>query len=151
MVTSNSQQMELVSTAKYQGLLTDDHLSFKAHIQHIAKKVKLLLGFYFLSKPWFSSRVKLKLFEASFLPIIDYDDVLYMNASSQCLHILDSVYHGALRVITNCGALTHHCTLHSKVNWPSLYVRRLKHWHVLIYKAILEMIPILFITAFKQK
>lgn len=64
-----------------------------------------------------------------------------MNASAQCLHMLDSVYHGALRFITNCGALAHHCVLYSKVNWSSLCVRRLSHWYELIYKAVLQMTP----------
>ena len=31
------------------------------------------------------------------------------NAAASCPHVLDSVYHRALRFITNCGCLTHHC------------------------------------------
>ena len=122
-VTSNGQQIELLTTFKYLGFLIDDHLFFKAHIQYTVKKLKLLFGFYFRNKSCFSFRVKQRLVESTFLPIIHYGDVLYMNASTQCLYMLDSVYHGALRFITNCGALTHHCVLYSKVNWPSSYVR----------------------------
>lgn len=42
--------------------------------------------------------------------------------------------------ITNCGFLTHNCTLCSKVNETSLSTRQLARWYVFIYKAILDMI-----------
>ena len=38
-----------------------------------------------------------------------------MHASSQCLHSVDTVYHGALRFITNLKALIHHCSLYARV------------------------------------
>lgn len=66
----------------------------------------------------------------TFLPVFDYGDVSCMNASAHCLRLLDSVYHGALRFITNCGPLIHHCVLYSKGNWTSLRARRLSHWYV---------------------
>ena len=88
-----------------------------------------------------SFNVKKRLIESTFLPLLDDGDVLYMNAFAQSLQMLDSVYHGALRFITNCGFLTHHCTLYSKVSWTSLSARRLGHWYVFIYKAIIGKIP----------
>ncbi len=48
-----------------------------------------------------------------------------------------SVYHGALRFITDCTFSTHHCILYNRVAWSSLAVRRQMHWYLLIYKAIL--------------
>lgn len=67
----------------------------------------------------------------------DYGDVLCINASTQILFVLDSVYRGALRSITNCGALTYH--LYTKVKWPRLHACQLGHWNVfhLQYKAFL--------------
>ncbi|XP_056280736.1 diacylglycerol kinase iota isoform X3 [Pseudoliparis swirei] len=53
----------------------------------------------------------------------------------------DTVYHGALRFITNLKALTHHCSLYARVGWTPLSIRRQNHWHVLIYKAILHVLP----------
>ena len=55
--------------------------------------------------------------------------------------MLDSVYHGVLRFITNCGFLTHHCTLYSIVNWTALSTRWLGHWYIFIYKSILRKTP----------
>ncbi len=36
---------------------------------------------------------------------------------------------------------THHCVLYNRVGWPSLLTRRKMHWYLIIYKAILGMLP----------
>ena len=94
-VTTQGQQIDAVSTYKYLGFLIDGHLSFKPHIQSLVKNLKLKLGFYFGNKSCFSLDVRRKLVEATFLPVLDYGDLLYMNTSVHCLHMLDTVYHGA--------------------------------------------------------
>lgn len=88
-------------------------MSFKEHIQYVAKKLKVVLCFYYRNKSCFSFMLKKRLVESTFLPVLDYGDVLYMRTSAELLQKLDSVYHGALRFISNCGFLTHHCSLYS--------------------------------------
>ncbi len=72
---------------------------------------------------------------------VDYCDIIYMHAPKHCLQVLDSVYHGALRFITNSKVLTHHCLLFSRVGWLALSSRRRKHWCLFIYKVILGLLP----------
>ena len=76
------------------------------------------------------------------MPVIHYGDVLYMNASAHCLHMLDSVYQGALRFITNCGFLTHHCVSYSKVKWSALGAHCINHCYVFIYESTLGKLPV---------
>ena len=83
----------------------------------------------------------LRLVAATFLPVLDYGDVLYTNACSTSLHLLDASYHGALRFITGCKSLTHHCILYEKVGWLSLSARRLHHWYIFVYKALIGLLP----------
>ena len=75
------------------------------------------------------------------MSVLDFGDVVYMHASAQCVNSLDTVYHGALHFITNFKALTHRCTLYAQVGWSALTTRRLNHWHILIYKAIIGFLP----------
>lgn len=50
--------------------------------------------FYFTTKKsCFSFRLKLKLVESTYIPILDNVDVLYMDTSAHCLYTLDSVHH----------------------------------------------------------
>lgn len=126
---------------KYLGLLLDDHLTFKAHIQNLAQKLRLKLGFYFRNRACFSFATRKKLVESTFLPLLDYGDFLYMHAPNKYLHQLDSAYHGALRFITGCKPFTHSCTLYNLVQWPSLAQRRLTRWRLFIYKSIIGTLP----------
>jgi hypothetical protein len=75
------------------------------------------------------------------MPLLDYGDISYMNVSAQCLRSIDGLYHGNLRFNLNCKTLTHHCTLYTRVRWPSLVTRRLRHWYTFIYKVILGLLP----------
>ena len=144
--TSQGIALEIVSTFKYLGIILDDNFSFKPHIENLAKKLKVRLGFYFRNKACFSFHSKKRLVAATFLPVLDYGDVLYMNACSTSLLMLDATYHGALRFITGCRSLTHHCILYKKVGWLSLPARRLHHWYIFLYKALLGLLPLYLCT-----
>ena len=101
----------------------------------------LKLGFFFRNKYCFSFNVHKRLVSATFLSVLDYGDLVYMYAPAQCLCKIDSLYHTALRFITNCRTQTHHCELYSRVGWLSLSTRRLRNWHTFIYKAMLGLLP----------
>lgn len=88
---------------------------------------------------------------ATFLPVIDYADILYMNASATTLQAIDKVYHGALRFITNSKSLTHHCHLYERAGLTSLSLRRWFHWHIFIYKAIIGQFPSYLSSLFNWK
>lgn len=109
------------------------------------------MGFYFRNKACFSFEARRRLVSATFMPLLDYGDILYMNASAQCLRSIDTLYHGTLRFILNCKTLTHHCTLYTRVGWPSLVTRRLSHWYTFIYKAILGLLPFYLCIFIVQK
>jgi len=126
-----------VATYKYLGITLDDSLSFKCHIDQLLKKLKLKLGFFFRNKACFSFNARKRIVAATFLPLLDYGDVVYINASAHSLHLLDAAYHGSLRFITGCKTLTHHCTLYSLTDWSSLSMRRTTHWYLFIYKSII--------------
>jgi len=65
---------------KYLGILIDDQLSFKLHIDKLVQKLKLKIGFNFRNKACFSWKTRRRLVAATFLTAIDYGDLLYINA-----------------------------------------------------------------------
>ncbi len=139
--TSQGSQVTSVSEYKYLGIIIDNKLRFGSHIKYLSKKLKKKLGFYFRNKSCFPFKVRKKLVSATFLPILDYGDVVYQHAPSYLLSSLDALYHGALRFITDCKFTRHHCELYERVAWPPLRIRRKMHWNLLIYKAILGNLP----------
>ena len=94
----------------------DDELSFTVHVENLIRKLKLRIGFNYRHKACFSFDARKELVRCTLLSVFDFSDVIYMQASATTLRALDSVYHAALRFITNQKRLTHHCDLYSAVD-----------------------------------
>ena len=139
--TAQGDIIEIVPSFTYLGITLDKDLNFKPHIENLSKKLKVRLGFYFRNLACFPSHTRKRLVAATFLPVLDYGDVVYMHGCATSLGMLDATYHGALRFITGCKSLTHRDTLYDKVGWPSLSTRRLHHWYIFIYKALIGLLP----------
>ena len=86
------------TTYKYLGFLIEQNFSFKLHTENVVSKLKIKLGFFYRNKSCFSFRTMKHLISATFLPVLDYGDLLYMNASDQCLKswILCTIVHYVL-------------------------------------------------------
>lgn len=135
--------VEFVSCYKYLCILIDENL--------ILKNIRTSkLGSFYKNKSCFSFNIKKWPVAATFLTHIDYGDITYVNAHVTSLQMLEAVYHGALRFNTGRKTLTHHCTIHSLVNWPSLFTRRLFHWYIFIYKSVIGLLPV-YLTSLKRE
>ncbi len=86
-------------------------------------------------------KVRKELVAATFLSVVDYGDILYMHAAKSVLRSLDSVYHSALHFVIKAEYSTHHCSLYSLSGWPPLSIHRQYQWHILIYKAVMGLLP----------
>lgn len=142
LLTLQGSSIDLVSSYKYLGFVLEEDLSFKLHVKQLVSKLKLKLGFYYRNSACFSQSARRKLVEATYLPVLDYGDIFYRNTTKALLQSLDSTYHSALRFITRRKHSTHHCVLYDLVGWPSLDIRRHKHWLLFVYKAIVGQLPL---------
>lgn len=78
----SGQKIKSVASLKYLGLINDENLSLKLHIQHIINQLSVLLRFYVEKNLAFlliSKRGWWNLLSSQFL--------LYRNAPAQCLHL----------------------------------------------------------------
>lgn len=90
----------------------------------------MLIGFYFRKNLALLSVQGKNFLKATFLPVIDYGDILYMHASPSILWSLDSVYHTSLHCITYVKFLTHHCILYNWMGWTSMTTHRKQHGYI---------------------
>lgn len=133
--------IEVTETYKYLGIWLDKNLDFKYHIEALIKKLKFTVAFFYRVKSCFSPASRKQVVMAFFLSQLDYGDIVYRFACPTALAKLDPLYHAALRFISNSSYRTHHCILYSLTGWTSLATRRLQHWYVFIYKAVLGKLP----------
>ena len=117
-----------VSIYKYLGIWLDTTLCFSHHISRLQSKVRAKLGFLYRHRHTFTPSSKLTLIKMTILPTLDFGDTIYRTACRGTLAKLDTLYHSAICFATNAPLNTHHCSLYSMVNWPSLHTRRHFHW-----------------------
>ncbi len=160
-LTFQGKQIKLVSSYKYLGFLIDNELFFNAHIANLVSKLKVKFGFYFRNKSCFSLRAR-KLLLAFLRLWWCVSDALCLDASQKCLQSLHTAYHCALRFVTGCKRLTHHCTLYAKstvllwmyagthIAWV-FFIKLFPAWFLLIYlhitkepKAVMPCVPVIF-------
>ena len=73
----------------------------------------------------------------TFLSVLDYGDVVYMQASYTALKALDFIYHAPLSFFTRQNHLTHHCRLYNTLVWPLQLTER----NIVIYKTTFGKLP----------
>ena len=139
--TLDGTPIEWVERYKYLGIWFDKHLNFKFHVDSLSKKLKSTLSFFYRLKRCFACSSRKQLVTGIFMSQLDYGDNIYRFACSSTLAKLDPIYHAALPFITNSPFGTHHCLLYENVGWPSLSSRRMKHWYLFCYKALLGTLP----------
>jgi len=125
---SDGTPLPQVDKFKYLGVWLDSKLSFKIHIGHILRKVNYGINALYRSRNCFTYSVRKKLASQLILPIFDYCDVVYHNSVKSDLSRLKTAYNRLCRFVLGCPFLTHHCTMYSALNWPSLNTRRQIHW-----------------------
>lgn len=133
--------IEQVPVYKYLGIWIDENLNFSFHIDCLAKQLRQKMGFLYRHKSSLPLSCRKRIIESVILPVLDYGDIIYKNATISSLSMLDSIYHSAIRFSTGSAYNTHHCILYDTIGWPSLTERRFRHWILFIYKAILGKLP----------
>lgn len=87
-------QIKSVTENKCLGILIDDSLTFKK--KKYFNKLKIKHGFYFRIKSYLSFEARTKLLTDTFMFVLDYVNVIYMNASADSSLCPNYIYLGNL-------------------------------------------------------
>ena len=129
-------QLEKVNSFKYLGVTMDPELSFKSHIDLTVRKTYGSLCSLYPSTNCFSFEVRKRIITQVLLPIVDYADIVYQNATDTNLKPLNVLYNALCRFILRCPYRTHHCALYSALDWLQPEQRRQFHWYLFLFKCV---------------
>lgn len=89
----------------------------------------------------------------TFLSILDYGDIVYMNAISFSSLRMCVIGHSNLLLTAKTQLITLYTlyTLYPLMKWPSLHTRRHLHWNLFIFKSILNLVPSYLSCYFKRR
>ncbi len=130
-------KIEYVVSYKYLGILFDSQLTFKLHIDKLLSKLKLKLRFYYRNRSLFSLKARKYLVSATFLPLLDYGDLLYMNAPGYYLKNL-TLFFIAPYALLLVVVIKHIIVLYTR---RLSYHRCILDWYCFIYKSICGLTP----------
>ena len=106
------------------GVILDQRLSFRLHIEEKIKKANKGLGLLrFLSK-YVTRPVLDKMYKMYVRPHLDYGDIIYHNQLKDSMQLLESVQYQAALIVTGCWKGSSKIKLYADLGWESLSDRR---------------------------
>ena len=122
-VTLNNQPIELVSSAKFLGVILTDKLSWDLYVDHICKKARKTIGFIHRSFPSAPINTRRTLYLALVRPILDYAFTTWHPLNIKLNYRIESTQRFACRVILQQWKLSHDDLLQES-DLPTLVKRR---------------------------
>ena len=111
----NGHKLDILSFITQLGLSISSNLTWKPHINSIAKHASQKLGFLSRAHDYFSLSQLLTIYKSQIRPSLDYYSHVWGGAPKSSLHLLDRVQSKAIRLINNPNltnslqSLSHRC------------------------------------------
>ena len=98
---------QLCNRLKYLGVLLDQHLSWKYHINHVAKKVSKTIGIISKARFFLSSKSLLSLSKTLVYPYLNYRNIAWCSTNPSNLNRILNLQKRIVRIICGTEFLAH--------------------------------------------
>lgn len=133
----HGQPLETVSSAKYLGLTIDSKLTFKAHINTIAKKSNAIRAFVARTTKSCPHQVKVDAYKTYVRPILEYSSAVWDPHTQNNIQQLEAVQRRAARSVMRDYKRTSSVTAMLKpLGWATLQERRTRARVTMMYKIV---------------
>ena len=137
-ISINGQRIKQVPKYKYLGVIMDDSLSWKDHVQHILMKASARLGMLRRLRNDISIHTANIVYKSYILPILDYCDTVWNCCNVGDEEKLEKIQRRVARVVMKVGCS--HDALND-LRWETLKNRREQHVFKLVKKCVNGTIP----------
>ena len=140
-LTFNNIPVDRRSSTKHLGVILDERLSFREHVNEAIEKAKKGIA---LMK-FLSNKVSASVLELTYImyvrPHLDYGDVIYHNQNSNSMELLEKVQYQAALLVSKCWKGTSKRKLYNELGWEALAQRRIGRRLTLYYKINNNLAP----------
>ena len=141
-VLINHNPVAWVSKYKYLGVMIDEDLTWRDHIQYITSKAYQRLALLRLSRSHLPRDARIKFYKSLVQPVLEYSCVAWSNCSKTLLRKLLSIEGYAARIITNSAPGTRTAPLMEQLQLHRL-VDRLDYFQaILTFRCLNNLAPI---------
>ena len=138
--------------AKCLGVLIDEHLTWKKHIESITCKVSMGLRTLKTIKPFLNRDCLIKVYKATIEPYFDYCSLVWDSIDTTLTNKLQVLQNRAARIITGASYLTVRTSdMFEQLNWEKLSERRMRQKAIMMFKIVNGMAPPYLVDMFSRK
>ena len=112
------------ANTKHLGLILDDRLTFRRHIEEKIKSANKGIGLLNFLSRYTNRRVLDQMYKMYVRPHLDYGDVIYHDQLLNSMDLLESVQYKAAIIVSGCWQGTSREKLYLELGWESLKDRR---------------------------
>ena len=98
-ISLNGQPIKYTDTFKYLGVVLDDTLSFKDHVDYVRTKVSKILGMFSRIRPSLTPEAANRLYKAMVLPVLDYCDAVWRECGQGNSDKIERLQRRAARIV----------------------------------------------------
>ena len=140
-IVIDGETIERVNELKYLGVIIDDKLTFKSHIDNVIKKMAKKYGILCRLKNELTVGSKIQLYKSIISPHIDFcPSILFLANSTQMLR-LQRLQNRVMRLILKCNRYTSSSFMLDALQWLSVKQRVYFLTMVFLYKIFNDMLP----------
>ena len=137
----DGETIERVNELKYLGVIIDDKLTFKSHIDNVIKKMAKKYGVLCRLKNDLTLNSKILLYKSIISPHIDFcPSILFLANNTQILR-LQRLQNKVMRLILKCNRYTSSSFMLDALQWLSVKQRVYFLTMVFLYKIFNSMLP----------
>ena len=112
----NGIKLSQVMDVKFLGIIFDDKLNWKKHIDHISKKISRSIGILYKLRQYVNSDTMLSLYYTLVYPYLTYCNIIWGNACKTYLKPLFLIQKRIIRILSNVQFLEHTKPLFKNLN-----------------------------------
>ena len=143
----NNSRLSQVKVTKFLGVIIDENLTWKNHIDELATKISKNIGIMNRLKHYLPSKILLTLYNSFVSPYLNYSILTWGNSPTKCNKLL-ILQKRAVRIISNADYRDHSAPLFAKFNilqCNDLYFLNLGKF---MYKSMHNLLPSCFNSCF---
>ena len=139
-----------VASSKFLGVVIDDHLSFKSHINHIVKKISSNIGLISRIRRYITSKIAITLYYSFIYPYLNDCNLIWASNYAVNLRPLFILQKKFLRVALCLPYNSHTDIIFKKFKLLKVHQMNLFHAGIFMYKLDHHMLPASFGCMFSK-
>ena len=147
----NEQPITRVQSTKSLGVVFDQRLVWKEHVDSLCKRVSSGLAALKQPRQYVHQDTLLTIYDAVIEPLFDYCDVVLGNLNETLTARLLKLPNRAARFVTRKGNDVRSLDIRKDLRWDDLETIGKKHSAIVMYKVINNKAPGYFINLFEKK